>query len=271
MDKLTAQRLEARGFRVDERDGVIFIQGGGLPEGCCIVREGGVYNVYNADASARLAFGLCKKYGIELPKGAEPKDAWEAIKEATGKSVAEVYEGEAGHKSEKWGKHMKPRKAVVKGPSKTASFLKKYFSKNPKVKETSRKYLDVMDKVKNFAKNNPNAETGSYDAITGERVDDPKGYCVTFHQNLSLDDPYGAYDSDTYAGMCAAAVKELDSDRVYIGYYGNPEVSFSCNSFEKAMEFAVDHNQKSVYCGDTGVTIKNPYYNEKWNPIDIDD
>jgi hypothetical protein len=28
-------------------------------------------------ANNRLAFGLCKEYGIELPKDATPKDAWE--------------------------------------------------------------------------------------------------------------------------------------------------------------------------------------------------
>lgn len=45
----------------------------------------------NADASSRLAFGLCKKYGIKLPKGAKPYDAWKALKEKTGKSVADFY------------------------------------------------------------------------------------------------------------------------------------------------------------------------------------
>lgn len=43
------------------------------------------------DASQRLAFGLCKKYGIELPKGATPQEAWEALKEKTGKDVSDFY------------------------------------------------------------------------------------------------------------------------------------------------------------------------------------
>lgn len=30
-------------------------------------------------ANNRLPFGLCKKYGIELPKGATPRDAWAAL------------------------------------------------------------------------------------------------------------------------------------------------------------------------------------------------
>ena len=32
-------------------------------------------------ANNRLPFGLCKKYGIDLPDDATPKDAWEALKE----------------------------------------------------------------------------------------------------------------------------------------------------------------------------------------------
>lgn len=43
------------------------------------------------DASSRLAFGLCEEYGIDLPKGAEPADAWEALKEETGKDPSDFY------------------------------------------------------------------------------------------------------------------------------------------------------------------------------------
>jgi len=51
----------------------------------------------NQDASQRLAFGLCKKYGIDLPKGATPADAWAALKEHTGKEAADFY-AESGNK-----------------------------------------------------------------------------------------------------------------------------------------------------------------------------
>jgi hypothetical protein len=51
----------------------------------------------NMDASGRLAFGLCKKYGIELPPDAGPKEAWEALKEKTGKSSMDFYR-ESGYK-----------------------------------------------------------------------------------------------------------------------------------------------------------------------------
>ena len=60
------------------------------------------------DADNRLAFGLCKEYGIELPKGAEPKDAWEALKNKTGKSPKWFYK----HPGEKaTTKEEEPKKA----------------------------------------------------------------------------------------------------------------------------------------------------------------
>ena len=38
-----------------------------------------------------LPFGLCAKYGIKLPDGATPRDAWQALKEKTGKSPDDFY------------------------------------------------------------------------------------------------------------------------------------------------------------------------------------
>lgn len=42
-------------------------------------------------SNGRLAFGLCKKYGIEIQEGWTPKDAWDAIKKKTGKDSDEIY------------------------------------------------------------------------------------------------------------------------------------------------------------------------------------
>lgn len=38
-----------------------------------------------------LPFGLCKKYGVTVPDGATPRDAWDALKGKTGLSPKEVY------------------------------------------------------------------------------------------------------------------------------------------------------------------------------------
>ena len=42
----------------------------------------------------RLPYALCKKYGIELPEDATPRQAWEALKKRTGKSPGEIVEDE---------------------------------------------------------------------------------------------------------------------------------------------------------------------------------
>lgn len=42
------------------------------------------YATMNMDVSQRLAYGLCKREGIDT-KGMTPREAWEALKEKTGK------------------------------------------------------------------------------------------------------------------------------------------------------------------------------------------
>lgn len=158
----------------------------------------------------------------------------------------------------------------VNGPKQTKAFIDKYFSQHPEVKADVEKYKDVMDKVANFQRDHPDAEDGTYSATTGERVE-VTGYCVTFHQNLTASEPYGGYSSDDYAAMCAISKHELGSEDVYIGYFGNAEVSFSCQDREKALNFAIEHNQHSVYDSSADyedALILNPHYDPDTNPIE---
>ena len=39
----------------------------------------------------RLAYGLCKRFGIMLPDRATPKEAWDALKRETGITLMEAY------------------------------------------------------------------------------------------------------------------------------------------------------------------------------------
>ena len=155
----------------------------------------------------------------------------------------------------------------VSGPKQTKAYIDKYFAKHPDIKAVAQKYNGVMEKVANFQRDNPDAEDGTYSATTGERVD-VTGYCVTFHQNLAADNPYGGYSPDDYAAMCAIAKHELGSKDVYIGYFGNAEVSFSCEDRETAMNFAIAHNQHSIYDSNADDVIVNPYYDPNTNPIE---
>ena len=157
---------------------------------------------------------------------------------------------------------------LLDGPQGTKAFISDYFADHPEVMQEAEKYMGVLDEVKNFQQKHPDAQDGTYSAVTGEPVELDSGYSVTFHQNLSLDDPYGAYDAEDYAAMCAIAKNELDSDDVYIGYFGNAEVSFNCADKEKAMTFAVRHNQHCVYDCKNDKIILNEKCNNGTNPVE---
>lgn len=151
----------------------------------------------------------------------------------------------------------------VNGPSETQSFIDSYVSAHPQVLSEVEKYKGVLSTVKNFTA----SEDGTYDAITGEKKDITEGYCVTFHQNKEIDDVFGGYTDEQYAAMCAIAKQELGADSVNIGYFGNPEVSFTCSDKKTAMDFAIAHNQHSIYDAANGWVMENEYWNPKTNPI----
>lgn len=158
-------------------------------------------------------------------------------------------------------------KIEVRGPKASKSFIKAVTKKYPGIEKEFPKYKGVLARVKDFEKNNPGAEDGTYDALTGESKDVNKGYCVTFHQNLKIGNEFGGYDDDDYAAMCAISMRELGTNEVNIGYFGNPEVSFVCDDEGKARDFARRHNQHSVYNAETGELWENPDWDEKTNPI----
>lgn len=164
------------------------------------------------------------------------------------------------------GQKVKPARVELDGPAKSKAYAADYAKKHPEIDEDAKKFKGILGKVRNFQA----GEDGSYSATTGKRLDLTDGFCVTFHQNLEIGNEYGAYDDETYARMCAISKKELGSSDVYIGYYGNPEVSFNCPDEKTAMAFAVRHNQKSIYNCKTGKTILNKHYNPETNPIEGD-
>lgn len=162
-------------------------------------------------------------------------------------------------------------KIEVPGVKGAKKYIKSYTEKHPEIKKEARKYRDVLSRVKNFTKWNPNAEDyNTYNAITGEKMNVESGFCVTFHQNTPGSDVYAGWSDDDYASMIAISMKELGAKSVNIGYFGNPEVSFVCNDENAAKSFAIKHNQHSVYNANTGRTLKNKRYNEELNPIRFD-
>ena len=192
------------------------------------------------------------------------------VPKGQGNSSAPI-DNEAQTSNNKSVKGWKGLKAVMEvgGPKGAKAFIADYLKKNPDVKAEIPKYMHVRDLVQNFTKKYPHAENfNTYDATTGEKLDIQDGFCVTFHQNQDPKDPLGGYTDEDYAAMCAIAKKELNSDSVNIGYYGNTEVSFICKDEKAAKEFAIKHNQKSVYNAATGRTLMNRQYDPQLNPIE---
>lgn len=220
---------------------------------------------YHARVDERLACRGIKFDGNRLEEGDHPRD--ENGRFASGSGVKDKNESKKKLKVEETSDVKNPS-IKVNGPSGTKRFVKEYFKNNPELKVEAKKYKGVLDKVKNFREQNPDAEDGTYSATTGKKIDLIDGFCVTFHQNLKADDPFGGYDDEDYANMCAIAKKELGADDVNIGYFGNPEVSFHCKDKEVAQKFAIEHNQHSVYNVVDGDLWINPYYNRKTNPIE---
>lgn len=162
-----------------------------------------------------------------------------------------------------WSQH-KNDQIRVSGPAKSKEFIRQYMQEYPEVAAEVPKYKGVLEKVRTFSAKEP----GTYSAITGEKLDIPEGYSVTFHQNMTAEDPYGAYTDDDYAAMCAIAKHELGSDDVYIGFFGNPEVSFLCKDEKTAKKFAIEHNQHSIWNNWTNRLIVNrKKYRPDLNPI----
>ncbi len=160
---------------------------------------------------------------------------------------------------------------LVAGPQMTRQFIENYVRENPDVIWEAFGHLYYYEVVQSFAELFPDAENYNTYYVTEdgyETAEMDAGYCVTFHQNLTADNPFGGYTAQEYAFMIAITLRELDAEGVYIGYFGNPEISFLCMDKEKALRFAVQHNQNSIYCVSTDETPVNPKWDGTLNPIE---
>ena len=176
-----------------------------------------------------------------------------------------------GGSGTKTAEEMRNSDIKVRGPKDSKKHIESYLKEHPEaekqIRSDAKKYSDALQKVKKFQEDHPNAEYGTYSASTGEVVDVNSGYCVTFHQNHEIGNEYGAYDDETYAMMAAVTKHELGSDDVYIGFYGNPEISFNCKDYQHAKRFCVEHNQHSIYDAKRHCLWINSEWDESLNPI----
>lgn len=87
----------------------------------------------NFDTNYSLPYGLCAEEGIELPKGATPQDAWDALKQKTGKEPDEYY----AERYNKGGSKQKVTHFRTKGSSMEVTYDLEMFKKyGPAKKKT---------------------------------------------------------------------------------------------------------------------------------------
>ncbi len=159
---------------------------------------------------------------------------------------------------------------LVLGPLASREFIENYVREHPDIIWEAYQYLFYMDVAQYFSLMYPDAQDNNTYTVTEngyEEAEMDAGFCVSFHQNLAADDPFGGYTEVEYAYMIAIGMRELDAEMVYVGYFGNPEISFLCMDKEKAFRFAIQHNQNSVYCVSTDETPVNPKWDSTANPI----
>lgn len=163
----------------------------------------------------------------------------------------------------------------VKSPSETRKYLAEWQDKNPDIdlKKEGEQYKKVLSTVRDFEKNAPDKKDGTFSMEPPHKPQNLKrGFSLTFHQNNTADDPFGAYDDDTYGQMCAMTMHDLtglgyETKGPFVGHYGNPEVSFVADDVDDALDFAVRHNQASVWDNKAQIEMINPFYKPEFNPI----
>ena len=150
----------------------------------------------------------------------------------------------------------------------TKDYIRQYVDTHPEIKKEVPKYRGYLDKIKKF--NNVKREDGTYDLGTGKKVDLSSGFQVTFHQNKSMAERFGAYSDEEYATMIAITMKEIGADKVYCGNFGNAEISFTCNDEKIAKRFCEEQNQHSLWKNEKQEIWENPKYNKKTNPTEAE-
>lgn len=176
-----------------------------------------------------------------------------------------------GSSGTKTAEEMSRADVKANGPKEAKQYVKSYLKAHPEAKKQiyadAKKYSDALERVRSFRAEHPGAEDGTYNMKTGELQNPTSGYCLTFHQNLGIGKELDGYDEKTYALMTAITKHELGSDDVYIGNFGNPEISFKCNDYQKAKRFCIEHNQYSIWDAKTSREWMNDLWEEETNPI----
>jgi hypothetical protein len=146
-----------------------------------------------------LPFGLCAKYGIKLPGGATPRDAWNALKEHTGLTPDKVYSAlESGKDlktimttSEKPKEQLAPEttKAIsteqsdAQGTPEQGTNERKFVAKNYGVSE---EYAQRAKEAYSFSDYKQGSATASYNSDIGRFERNVNALMEQYKNNTSL-------------------------------------------------------------------------------------
>lgn len=98
---------------------------------------------------------------------------------------------------------------------------------------------------------------GTFDLISGKPVHHSSGYQVSFQEATTESTEHGSYIPDEeYDRKVEAIKKELGSEPA-LGHWDEDEISFHCNSLEKALAVARRHNQEAIWNWAKDEAIKN--------------
>lgn len=163
-----------------------------------IVAEG---NKKHNKMALRLPFGLCKRYGITLPKNATPRQAWDALKRKTGQTPKDVFAGLKQRKPKTLTKEEQAKIDKKKIEDRIMLFVEqgemsgwkyKIYSKDWEKNGQSRTYYSVFE-TSTTSKHNKRYDFGYYDNNTNEFV--PNGIGLsTGPYGIDLDKIYGPPD-----------------------------------------------------------------------------
>ena len=145
-----------------------------------------------------LPFGLCAKYGISLPSGATPRDAWNALKEHTGLTPDKVYSALENGKDLKavMTTSEKPKESLVSEREKEVSVKqedrqetaapsdeRKFIVKNHGVSED---YAERAKEAYSFSDYQKGSATASYNSDIGKFEKNVNELMSRYKNNTSL-------------------------------------------------------------------------------------
>lgn len=98
---------------------------------------------------------------------------------------------------------------------------------------------------------------GTFDLITGEAKNYDSGFQVSFQEATTESPNTGSYIPDEEYDRKVEALKKEIGTEPDLGHWDEDEISFHCESLEKAMEVARRHNQEAIWNWSKGEPIKN--------------